>query len=107
VAHGDPVVSPFVYDSGYDSNDRHIHIAINYDNTTRALLSANVHRDAGCQWTHVTIGIGPDGTPNTSTHQFDLSGVEGDIVVSAAQILQASGLSTIDEINALGNVTAY
>lgn len=98
-------VSPFVYDSGADANDKHVTITINYDNATRALLSGTLHRDAGCLYTKIYIGLGADGTPDSTTHVFGIGNLNGDRSVAAAGFA-AVGLNTIEDVFALGQITA-
>lgn len=103
---GDPIVSPWTYDSGGDSQGRRITISVAYNNTTRLILGADVHRDSGCFYHKILLGLGPDGTPDTSTHQFDLTSVSGDLHVTPAQIIASAGVTTIEDITSLGQVTA-
>jgi hypothetical protein len=98
-------VSPWTYDSGGDFQNRHVSIVINYDNATRALLGATLHRDAGCVYTKIYIGLGPDGTPDTTTHVFNINNLTGDRSVTPAQ-LAGVGLSVIEDVFALGQITA-
>jgi hypothetical protein len=105
MAKGDPISSPYVYDSGSDYQGKHVSITITFDNATRALLAGTLHRDAGCRYTKILIGLGPDGTPDTTTHVFNIGGLTGDLGVTAAQ-MTAVGLSTIEDVLALGQITA-
>jgi hypothetical protein len=98
-------VSPWRYDSGADFQGNHVSITINYDNATRALLSATLHRDAGCMYTRIYIGLGADGTPDTATHVFGIGNLSGDRNVTAAG-LAAAGLNVIEDVFALGQITA-
>jgi hypothetical protein len=103
--NGGVPVSPWRYDSGADYQGNHVSITINYDNTTRALLGATLHRDAGCVYTKIYIGLGADGKPDSTTHVFNVGNLTGDRSVTPAQ-LAAVGLSTIEDVNALGQITA-
>jgi hypothetical protein len=105
LAKGDPVSSPWVYDSGPDFQDRHVSITVVFNNATRILQSATLHRDAGCVYTHIYIGIGVDGKPETAAHTFDISNLSGDRSVTSTQ-LAAVGLNTIEDVLALGQITA-
>jgi hypothetical protein len=98
-------VSPYRYDSGEDANGKHVAITVNYNNATRALISATLHRDAGCLYKKIYIGIGVDGRPDTAVQTFDISNVTGDLGVNAGQ-LGARGLDTIEDVFALGQITA-
>ena len=105
MAHGGPIQTPYVYDSGGDFAGLHITITINFNNATRALTGAVIHRDPGCQYTKIYVGLGPDGTPDSGTHTFNVGQLNGDRSFSAAQLL-AVGFSTIEDVLALGQITA-
>lgn len=98
-------VSPWTYDSGGDANDKHVTIRIDYDNATRALLGAVLHRDAGCLYKRIFIGLGADGTPDSTTHVFGIGNLEGDRNVTPTG-LAAVGLNVIEDVFALGQITA-
>lgn len=99
-----PPPSPFVYDTA-DYLDRHLTITINYDNSTRALINATVHRDAGCMYKKIYVGLGADGTPDSTTHVFSVPNLEGDRNITAAG-LTAAGLNVIEDVYALGQIAA-
>lgn len=103
--NGGVPVSPWTYDSGADYQGNHVSIVINYDNTTRALINATLHRDPGCVYKKIYIGLGPDGMPDSTTHVFGIGNLEGDRNVTAAG-LAGVGLNTIEDVNALGQITA-
>jgi hypothetical protein len=98
-------VSPWRYDSGADYQGNHVSITINYDNTTRALINATLHRDPNCMYKRIFIGLGADGTPDTTTHVFGIGNLEGDRNVTAAG-LAGVGLNVIEDVFALGQITA-
>jgi hypothetical protein len=102
---GGPLQSPWVYDSGSDSNGNRVTLTINFNTTTHALANAVLHRDAGCMYKKIYIGLGPDGTADSTTHVFGIGNLEGDRNITAAG-LQAVGLTTIDDVIALGQITA-
>lgn len=103
--NGGVQVSPWRYDSGMDYQGNHVSITINYDNATRALINATLHRDAGCVYTRIYIGVGADGRPDSTTHVFGIGNLEGDRNVTAAG-LAGVGLSVIEDVFALGQITA-
>jgi hypothetical protein len=100
MSHGGPVTSPYVYDSGGDFQGNHITITVTFDDATRALIGAVVHRDAGCVYTKILIGLGGDGTPNTTTRVINVGNLVGDRSFTPTQ-MAAVGLNTIDDILAL------
>lgn len=105
MAVGGVRVSPFVYDSGIDANGNHVSIVVNYNDATRALINATLHRDVGCLYKRIYIGVGADGRPDTAAQVFDISTLTGDLNVNAGQ-LGARGLSVIEDVFALGQITA-
>lgn len=89
--------SPWIYEAT-DVEDRALRITVTFNNGSRALTSATVHRDAGCVYAHIYIGTGPDGLPDSTPRS--LSVPEGDTSFNAGQ-LGAVGLDTIEDILAL------
>jgi hypothetical protein len=94
---GPPMTSPYVQQF-QDNFGKFISITVNFNNTTRALSGATVFRDATCQWTHIYIGLGADGTPDTTDKAFTVPA--GTSSVSAQQLRQR-GLNTIEDVLAL------
>jgi len=78
MAKGDPIQSPWVYDSGPDYRDKRITITVTFNNATRSITGGTIHRDAGCVYTKIVLGLGQDGTPDSSTRVFNVAGLEGD-----------------------------
>lgn len=99
-----PPVSPYVYRAA-DYQGFVISATFDYDNTTRVLLDATLHRDAACVYTHIVVGTGADGKPNSSTRVLNLTGFSGDKAFTAQQ-LSGVGLNTIDDVLGL-QITAY
>lgn len=104
MAKGDPVSSPYIYDSGPDANGKKLTGTFNFNNATRALINLTVHRDVGCLYVAVLIG-----DPNSnSVVRVPASGQipAGDTVVTAAQIAAAGQtkgvtLNTVEDVLAL------
>lgn len=91
-----PPTSPWVWQA-VDNFGRFIRITLPFD-AAHALGTATVERDVGCQWAHIYIGLGADGTPNSTAHAFTVP--EGMNTVTANQLRQR-GLNTIDDVIAL------
>lgn len=77
---------------------RRINITVTFNNSTRAITGATVYRDADCQWRRVMIGLGDDGTPDSSVRNILVP--SGTTNISAAA-LSSRGLDTIEDIRAL------
>jgi hypothetical protein len=104
MAHGGTPTSPWVfYDSGADSTGKHIWFSVSFG-VDNVLTGGIGHRDAGCQWTKLLIGLGPDGTPDSSTRTINLAGFTGDHAFTAPQ-LNSVGLTTVADVLAMGNLT--
>lgn len=88
--------SPWVWSSGGDYQGKQITLTFNYDETSHALISLVSQRDAGCVWTHLEVGLGEQ--------KRTLPVPDGQQTFTAAQIQQATGLTTIDQVWAL-NIT--
>lgn len=97
------IPNPYVYSSGPDTAAREVSISFTWNATTRLLTGITAHRDPGCQFTSILVGLGTDGTPDSTDKNIDISGLSGDRVLPAARIdfLAAHGLATIDDILAL------
>lgn len=99
--------NPYVWSSGPDSQGREVRVSYAWLATTRLLTTISLHRDPGCDFTHIYVGVGSDGSPNSSERSFDLSGFEGDVTVLGQQLtwLASHGLASIDDVLGL-QVTA-
>jgi hypothetical protein len=78
-----------------------IRVSTFFDVTTRAITGITVFRDAACHWTRIVIGLGPDGTPDSTTR--DITVPSGTRVLTATQLnaLASRGIATIDDFNSL------
>jgi hypothetical protein len=94
MAKGDPVTTPYVYDSGGDSLDRHLTCSFAFDNVSRVLSGATVHRDVGCVYVAVLIG-----DPRSAPTRIPATGAipTGDTAISKGQ-LNANGYTTIEDV---------
>lgn len=96
-AKGDPITSPYVYDSGPDANGKSLTCAFSFNNNNRSLSGAVVHRDPGCLYVAVLVGD-PNGTPVRVPASGSIP--EGDTSISKGQ-LSANGFSTVEDVLAL------
>lgn len=67
-----PQQTPYIY-SSTDYAGKMISMTFNFSNLTRLLLSARLDRDSDCMYHTIYLGVGPDGTPNTSQYQWTTS----------------------------------
>lgn len=91
-----PPTSPYVF-SAIDYKDLALTITVNFNNSTGAITNGTVVRDPGCVYQHVYLGVGPDGTPDTSPNVFTVP--SGTLNISAKQFA-ANGFNTISDITA-------
>ena len=96
MARGDVFASPWTWQA-QDYVGLRIDITVVFDNTTHALVSATLHRDTGCQYTKIVIGVPSAGTSKRITAPADGA---ADRTVGAAA-MSTQGLNTIEDILAL------
>lgn len=89
--------SPWIYESA-DYQQNVIRITVNYDDTTHALQDAEVFRDPECVYLRIYVGIGGDGTPDSTTHVFP---VPAGTTTIKRNVLSQHGFDTIEDILAL------
>lgn len=99
MAKGDPYVppNPWVW-AANDRNGVELSISVPWNAQNRGVQSATVVRPSGCLLSRIFIGVGPDGTPDTSTNVYS---VPVGTTSVAANILRQNGLNTIDDVIAL------
>lgn len=100
MAHGGPVTSPYLALDAQDVAGNHLTMTFTFNEVDRSLISATIHRDPDCLWHRVLIGLGPDGTPDNSSHMFNVQGLSGNRDFNSAQ-LRATGFVTIEDVLAL------
>lgn len=64
-----PWTSPYVWQAP-DVDGNVVRLTVTFNNATLAIQSGQVFRDPACRYAHVWIGLGPDGTPDTSPQTF-------------------------------------
>jgi hypothetical protein len=97
MAHGDPQLSPWTA-TFYDYQHRAIQIIVTFNNSTRALLGAVLHRDSGCLYTRIALD-NPNDAARVKWFTCPADG-QPDITVTAAQ-LASRGLNTIEDVLAV------
>lgn len=99
---GPPVLNNPYVTEWRDYADKVLRISVAWNQTTRKVESVTLHRDPECLYTRVLVGLGPDGTPDTSTKTFEVGGIT-DITVNGNQA-KARGFEFIDDF--MDNFTA-
>lgn len=94
---GDVLQSPWVVRFD-DYLFRAITITVNFDNTTRAVIDGTVVRDAGCLWSKLLFGVGPDGTPDSTPMKVN---VPFGLTTIPKSAFTAFGFNTIEQVQAL------
>lgn len=97
MAKGDPITSPYVYNSGPDANGNSLTCSFAFNNNNRSLSGATVHRDVGCLYVAVLVG-NPNGTPVRVPASGSIP--EGDTPISKGQ-LSSNGFDVIEDVLAL------
>lgn len=95
-----PLHSPVV-ETFEDYLGRQISITVTFNETTRAITGITAHRDAGCLFTKVLVGVGGDGAPDSTDKAVTVP--TGDTTLSAGQLaaLASKGLATAEDFDAL------
>lgn len=98
MARGDPLTSPWVWEA-IDYQGNKIRISVAFDNTTFAIVNGStVFRDANCRFTKIYIGVGPDGTVESSPNVYAVPA--GTTTLNRAAFTN-NGLNTINDVLAL------
>jgi hypothetical protein len=97
MARGDTLVSPWVWESD-DYIGLAIRITVNFNDATRALQSAVVHRDDGCQY-HTIVLDNPGDSAKAKRLAAPADGAP-DNTYTAKQ-MSRQGLNTIEDVLAV------
>lgn len=79
-------------------------VSVPWNATTRAITSASVHRDVGCQYHTIVFA-----NPTDQLLRKDLPAMtdaQTDATFTANQVRQRTGFQTIDDLLAAGQITA-
>jgi hypothetical protein len=76
-----------------------IRITVQFDNATRALLSADAFRDDACVYRKIYLGRGVNGSPDSSPHVVNVT--SGTRHLNAQQLNAALGYTTIEDFLAV------
>lgn len=94
-----PPISVSPWTQEFRDTDGHvIRISVLFDPITRALLGAVAYRSGKCAYTRILIGLGPDGTPDSTPDVFV---VPAGVTNVAAAALRRNALRTIEDVLAL------
>lgn len=100
-AHGDPdpgrAPSPYIMEFP-DYQNNVIRITINYNDATGSITGGSVFRDGACVYHKILVGLGGDGSPDSTTHKFN---VPAGTTVLNKNAFVVSGFDTIEEFWAL------
>jgi len=97
MAKGDVQQTPWIWEDA-DFAGNVIRITVTFDNGTRVINGCTVFRDAACVYRHMLIGLGGDGTPDTSPRNVN---VPAGTTVVPVNALNNQGLTTIEDVLAL------
>lgn len=84
----------------FDYQQRELSLTIDWNPNNQNITGATAVRDPGCLYQTLYWGIGPDQKPNSSTMTYATI-PSGTTSVSAAQIKQMTGFSTILQVTAI------
>lgn len=80
-----------------DYKGRSVNFFVSFNDNTRALIDATVTRDPDCLYRVFIWDLGPDGSPDSSTRQFEVP--FGTTTITRQQ-LRSVGLTTIEDVEA-------
>jgi hypothetical protein len=89
-----PIPNPYVWESP-DFAGNIIRISIDYNEGNRSITGGTGFRDAACQYKKIYIGLGPDGTPDTTGHVFNVASGNQNY---GRGIFTAAGLDVIEDV---------
>lgn len=92
-----PTPNPYHWESGDLEGDL-ITIDFTWDAVTRLILAITVFRDVDCAWNTILIGLGADGSPNSSQRQVSVPIGTRTLAPTLLSALANHGLSTIDDV---------
>jgi hypothetical protein len=98
-AGGNPpaLVSPWIWHTE-DFRGQKISLSIAFDNITHLILGITTYRDPDCLFTKILIGLGPDGTPDTTDKVVTVPAGTTNVVAALISALATVGVSTIDNV---------
>jgi hypothetical protein len=96
---GGPVRSPYMAGNWADYQGFYISCLITFDETTRTITQIDTHRDQECQFSSIAVGIGPDGTPDSSPIRWTCPVGDYTSTVDDLAWLASVGVTTIEQFN--------
>lgn len=100
MAKGDPLLSPWVWQARDNEGDV-IQITVTFDNAARAITGIISFRDASCVYTQILIGLGADGSPDTTDRVISVPSGTRSLTPAQLAALASKGLGTIEDVLAL------
>jgi hypothetical protein len=100
MAKGDPLQSPWVWQARDNEGDI-ISITVTFDNATRNITGISSFRDAACIYTQVLIGLGADGSPDSTDRAISVPSGTRSLTPAQLTVLANRGLVTIENMLAL------
>lgn len=92
------IPNPFIWESGdYQGNV----IRITVTHLLNLITGITVYRDADCVYDKIFVGVGPDGSPNTSPHVFPIAAGTTILLQAQLDLLASEGIATIQQFLSL------
>jgi len=92
-----PLANPYVW-RVWDDAGRQLQVSFTWVPVTRLLLGIATVRDDGMAWNRVLIGLGSDGSPDTTPWKLDVPVGNTDLTSVLTGLLVGLGLTTIDNV---------
>jgi predicted methyltransferase len=97
---GQPEVSPVIREFS-DYIGRSISITVSFAADTRLIQTIQVHRDAGCLFSTILLGVGEDGIPDHTDKLFNVPFGDRSVTVQQLAALAARGIATIEDFDSV------
>lgn len=72
--------------------------SVTFGPLTHLILGISTFKDPDCEFTKIIIGVGPDGTPDTSTKVIPVPAGSNNVLAALLTTLATVGLTTIDNL---------
>lgn len=92
-----PTPNPYVY-STLDFGGRTATMSVGWLNGVGTILSITTSREEACTYRTFIIGVGPDGTPDTSNAKIPIPAGSNLVSALLLGVLQGLGIGTINDL---------
>lgn len=91
------IPNPYVWSTPDDAG-KILSISFAWNAQTRAITGISAHRDPGCEWGQVLVGLGAGNSPNTTDKAIAVPVGDTNLPQNRLTQLAQRGLATIDHV---------